>query len=80
MLDVEDLRGDGGDDAKVVAGTLDGPPELGAGVQSDKSAVGKHDVHRLELVSNKPVAALKPAVATTQAGAEVADAFAGTSD
>lgn len=75
-----DLRGDGDDDAEIVAGALDGPPELGARVQSHKRAVGKHDVHGLELVSNKAVAALKPAVATTQGGAEVADTFAGTSD
>lgn len=80
MLDVKDLGGDGGDDAKVVAGPLDGAPQLGAGVCGIKSTVGKYDVHRLELVSNKPVAALKPAVATTQAGAEVADTFARTSD
>ena len=80
VLDVVDLGGHRGDDAEVVARTLYGPPELGAGVQSDKRAVGKHNVHRLELVCNKPVAALQPAVATTQGGSEVADTFACTSN
>jgi hypothetical protein len=63
-----------------MAGTLDSPPELRARVHGCKSAVSKNNVHRLELVSNKTVAALKPAVATTQGGAEVANTFASTSD
>lgn len=80
MLNVIALRGDRGDDAEVVAGTLDGPPEVRAGIDSGKSAVGKHDVRRLKLVTNSTVAALKPAVAATQGRAHVADTFAGTSD
>lgn len=78
VLDVEDLGGDGGDDAVVMAGTLDGPPEVRAGVNAGQSAVGKDDVHRLKLVGNQTMVALKPTVATTESRAQVADTFTGS--
>ena len=71
-----DLDRDRSDDAKVVAGTLDGPPEVRVGVDGLEGAIGQHDVHRDKLVGNEAVVSLKPAVATPESRAEVADAFA----
>lgn len=74
-----DLGGDGGDDAEVVAGTLDSPPEVGAGVDGLESSVGEDNVHGDELVGNETIVALQPAMATTKGGTQIADTLAGAS-
>jgi hypothetical protein len=80
MLNVISLRGDGSDDAEVVASSLQSPPELGVGINCGKSSVGEHDVHRLKLVSNESVATLEPAMASTKGGSDIADTLTAASD
>lgn len=44
VLNVEDFDGGGGDDAKVVAGAVHGPEEIGFGGESFQSPVCQDDV------------------------------------
>lgn len=80
VLDVVNLRGQRGDDAKVMASTLHRPEEVRRGVDGSQATIGKHDVHRNELVRDESVVALKPAVSATQGGTHKTDTFTGTGD
>ena len=80
VLNVISLRSDGSDNAKVVASSLQSPPELGIGINCGESSVGEHNVHRLKLVSNESVATLEPAMASTEGGSDIADTLTAASD
>lgn len=80
MLYIVDLGRDRGDDAKVVAGALDGPPEIRVRVDSLEGAVGEDNVGGEELVRDETVTTLQPAVASPEGGTNIANALAGTRD
>jgi hypothetical protein len=65
VLDIVDLGCNRGDDAEIVTSSLNSPPKLRVGVNGSKSAICKNDVHRLELISNKAMTALKPPMTAT---------------
>lgn len=76
MLNIIDRGSHRRDDAKVVAGTLKGPPEVGFGIDGLQLSVGEDDVHGHELIGDEAVMALKPAVATAKSWAHQTDTFA----
>lgn len=77
---VINLRGDGGDDAEVLARTLHRPEEIGGLIDGLQRAVGKHNIHRNKLIRNEAMVTLEPAVSATQTRSKIADTFTGTSD
>ena len=80
MLYLIDLGSDRGDDAKVLAGSLHGPPKVRLLVNRLQGAVGEDHVYRDELICDEAVVALKPAVAASKGRARVADALASPGD
>ena len=80
VLDIEYFSGDGGDNAKVVAGAVHGPEEIGFRCDGRQRPVSQNDVQRNKLVSYEAVVPLKPAVSASKRGTEVADTFASSSD
>lgn len=76
VLNSIDLGSHRRNDAKVVASTVESPPEIGLGIDGLQLSVGKDNVHGYKLIGNETVVALKPAMATTESWAHHTDAFA----
>lgn len=82
VADVIGLGRDGGDNAKVVTGSLHCPPKIRVCVFGDGGyvSVGIDNCHGQKLVGDKPMTALEDAMAAAQAGTEYAGAFTDSSD
>lgn len=80
VLNVINLGCDGGDDAKVVAGTLHTPPKVRILVNGLDATISENNVHGNKLVGEKTMVALKPSVTTSESGTQVADTLAGSSN
>lgn len=77
---IVDLCRGRGDNTEVLASAEHSPPQIGLAVDRLQVTIGENDIERLELVRDEAVMALEPAVSTTESGAQVADAFACSSD
>ena len=75
----EDVHLDGGDDTKVVAGTLESPEQVGVagGVDADGGTVTENEVDVEEVVRDQAVKTLEATVTTTETGSDDTDAVAG---
>lgn len=77
MLDIVDLGGHRGHNAKVVTCAIQGPPEVGFGINRLQTAVGEDDIGGNELIRNQSMVSLKPAMSASQGRSQIADALAG---
>lgn len=73
VFDVEDLGGEGGDDAKIVTGTLHRPPEVCALIKCCHSPISKDDIHGDKLVRDQTMVALQPAMSASEGRSENAN-------
>ena len=78
--DVIHLGRNGCDDTEVVACTLHSPPQVGTRVNCLQLATCKNDVHGGELIRDKAIVTLEPAVASSKSRAQEADTLTGPSN